>query len=506
MIVGGCFSSIVVITLFIISMLHKTYTLHFCFSLTRTGAAMFITTVVAGSVILANGGVVCRGALVRDVTALGITVVVVALNLERGEVGVQTSTFFITLYVVFVLIVLVADVYHRAVMLPRIRHETEMKEHARQLEAERLASQRAGNALNEYAVGGGEGGGGGRSVTSEGVAVAATRADSILADDKTHATAPSPTNMDTFASTTSMEGGGEGGRPVIHNRALNAVLTALSNYNDDENEFDDDGSISTMDNHRHLHHHRPNGWGVESNIEGNNEWDRPVVLHGADGILTRHPHHQPNQDDRDEFQSDFQSPYRVMEDMDLVDRLCVEEGSTGLPAYNWVGAWHDGKQELIVHFREYWKDIVHDDESSNLEKFLLVCEYPMTLARKLTVSIPCEGSYCRALVALSFALSPLWLGVYFLSSFDVNLWGWHMAVFVTMSFFVGLMIMRFAPGGDGTMATVLAVSFNPTYHLYYIFQGCTLFNTDTQLLFLRPGTNCIIWIRRGCYMDRLYCR
>ena len=81
-----------------------------------------------------------------------------------------------------------------------------------------------------------------------------------------------------------------------------------------------------------------------------------------------------------------------------------------------------------------------------------------------------------------------------------------MAVFVRMLFFVGLMIMRFAPGGDGTMATVLAVSFIPTYHLYCIFQGCALFNTDTQLLFLRPGTHCIIWIRRGCYMDRLYCR
>ena len=167
-------------------------------------------------------------------------------------------------------------------------------------------------------------GGGGRSV-----AVAATRADGIIADDKTHATAPSPTNIDTIASTSIK--GGEGG-PVIHNRALNAVLTALSNYNDDENEFDGDRSISTMDNHRH---HRPNGWGVKSNIEGNNEWDRPVVLHSADGIIT-HPHQQPNQDDRDEFQSDFQSPYRVMEDMDLVDRLCVEEDSTGLPAYNCV--------------------------------------------------------------------------------------------------------------------------------------------------------------------------
>ena len=56
-----------------------------------TGAAMFITTVVAGSVILANGGIDCRGALVRDVAALGVTVVVVALNLEKGVVGKGVS-------------------------------------------------------------------------------------------------------------------------------------------------------------------------------------------------------------------------------------------------------------------------------------------------------------------------------------------------------------------------------------------------------------------------------
>ena len=58
-----------------------------------TGAAMFITTVVAGSVILTNGGVVCRGALVRDVMALGVTVVVVALNLEKGEITAGVSWY-----------------------------------------------------------------------------------------------------------------------------------------------------------------------------------------------------------------------------------------------------------------------------------------------------------------------------------------------------------------------------------------------------------------------------
>jgi sodium/potassium/calcium exchanger 6 len=80
------------------------------------------------------------------------------------------------------------------------------------------------------------------------------------------------------------------------------------------------------------------------------------------------------------------------------------------------------------------------------------------LSPKLTVSIPCEGSYCRALVALSFALSPFWFSFYLLRCFDVNILGWELGVFSTVNFIIGLMVMRFAPGGDGTMATMFAVS------------------------------------------------
>ncbi|KAL9189627.1 hypothetical protein ACHAXT_009302 [Thalassiosira profunda] len=406
-----------------------------------TGAAMFIATVVAGSVILANGGVVCRGALVRDVAALGVTVVVVGLKLEGGEVGAGTESLFVSLYVAFVLIVLVADVYHRAVMLPRMRQDTELREHQRQLDAERAATARAGDALNAFA--------GSSAVSLDGGAVpledkAASSAsleqtgdtEMVPSDDRTHATAP-PQMEDAAAPAA---------KSPIKNRALNAVLTALSNYNDDEALDDDDISGGPR--------RRADGWGVECSVEGSREWDRPVVLHGADGILTRHPHHHSQEEGEG---ADFQSPYRVMEDMDVADRFCVQEGSLGHPAYNWTGAWHDGKQELAVHFRECWSDIVDGDEIGKLEKFLLICEFPLTVGRKVTVSIPCEGSYCRALVALSFALSPLWLGYYFWSNFDVDLWGWMMAVLVAASTFVGLLVMRYAPGGDGTMATIFAV-------------------------------------------------
>jgi len=98
-----------------------------------------------------------------------------------------------------------------------------------------------------------------------------------------------------------------------------------------------------------------------------------------------------------------------------------------------------------------------DEESNGLEKFLLVCEYPMTVLRKLTVSIPCEGSYCRALVALSLVLSPLWFGVYFMTQFSMNIWGIGMIVFTSIMFVFGLLVVRYAPGGEGTLATILAV-------------------------------------------------
>lgn len=172
--------------------------------------------------------------------------------------------------------------------------------------------------------------------------------------------------------------------PIIKNRTLNAVLAALSNYNDVahdmnkdcENGVDssDDANNATMDIRRCR-----NGWGVESTVEGPLSFDRPVVLHGADGILTRHHHRHSRPDGT----GSGESPYSVMEDMDLVDRLCIHEGSTGYPAYSWVGAWHDGRQELVAHFKEYWLDFMEDETSSRLEKCLMVMEYPLTIARKV---------------------------------------------------------------------------------------------------------------------------
>lgn len=259
-------------------------------------------------------------------------------------------------------------------MLPRLRHETELRERQSQMNAVDLASQFAGGeAWSAFASGGR---GMASSASTDGVfAVRGCQTD----DDRTLNSAPPTMEDDGRELHVSCAS------PIVKNRTLNAVLAALSNYNDvahdmnkdrDGGESKDDVNNASMDIRRCR-----NGWGIESNVEGPLSFDRPVVLHGADGILTRHHHHHPHS--RPDGLGSSESPYSVMEDMDIVDRLCIHEGSTGYPAYSWVGAWHDGRQELLAHFKEYWMDFMEDETSSRLEKCLMVLEYPMTVARKV---------------------------------------------------------------------------------------------------------------------------
>ena len=238
-------------------------------------------------------------------------------------------------------------------MLPRLQHELEMRERERQLEAERRAVGCAGEVLNGLAENGVKQSNGEQQQQQQ----------------------DSQEPMGTSSSTETPSS------PKIGNRALNAVLTALSNYNDDDNED------STHPNHTQ------GGWGIESEIEGSRSWDRPIVLHGSDGILSKHHHHhhghtQNHASSQSEQQEEeFHSPYRVMEDLDTIDQICIQPGSHGRSAYNWIGAFYDSKQELMVHLNECWRDIVEDEESGRVEKFLLVCEFPVTLLRKVCLKI-----------------------------------------------------------------------------------------------------------------------
>jgi Ca2+/Na+ antiporter len=111
-----------------------------------TGAAMFVGGVVSAVVVLVAGGVPCRGALVRDVLALFVTMIVVWVHFGSGAIGPEAISLFLTLYGVFVMVVFVADAYHRGIVVPR--------QALQDLDAERERQMQAADDVHEMAAGG----------------------------------------------------------------------------------------------------------------------------------------------------------------------------------------------------------------------------------------------------------------------------------------------------------------------------------------------------------------
>ena len=76
------------------------------------GSGMFVGCVVAGTVILVSGGAKARGALLRDAGAFLVAVFAVTAVLVHGRASYAQAAALLTLYVVFVLVVLGADLWH----------------------------------------------------------------------------------------------------------------------------------------------------------------------------------------------------------------------------------------------------------------------------------------------------------------------------------------------------------------------------------------------------------
>uniref|UniRef100_A0A7S4N156 Sodium/calcium exchanger membrane region domain-containing protein n=1 Tax=Odontella aurita TaxID=265563 RepID=A0A7S4N156_9STRA len=380
------------------------------------------------------------------------------------------------MYAAFVTIVLIADIYHRAVVLPRLAAMDERRERERQEAEGHRAQEVMGEAVDEAATE--------QAMESEPEAppLAAAPAagtgtlDSAFAREESNREVGTELRLEVPA-TPSAERRSGGARAAsvridstfgsfdndaaetvpIRNRALNRVLMALSNYD----RYEERGTTAADPLHA------AEGWGVDAETLEAGAGERPLVLHGRDGLLNRHQHHHANEGDvgADAYSggplgTDNQlcnSPYSAMVDqIEGLDEICAEDGSLGFGAHNWRGAWYDGLEELRVHRREVWDDIMHNEENSKLDKFLLICELPFTIMRKLSVPIPCEGYYCRALVALSLAVSPLWIGTYLLVQYEINLF-WaggfpYVPVLVLVFGLFGALIMRYAPGGDSNMA------------------------------------------------------
>ena len=114
--------------------------------------------------------------------------------------------------------------------------------------------------------------------------------------------------------------------------------------------------------------------------------------------------------------------------------------------------------------------------------FILHSRAYITPSLKVTVPIPCEGYYCRALCGLSLALAPLWLGVYAIKMFNTNLFlfgsfssddnevsssGFQcIEPIFALTVVLGALFVRFAPSADGpSVDPKVSVSRTLVFHL-----------------------------------------
>lgn len=371
-----------------------------------TGAAMFISGVIAAAVTITAQGVPCRGALVRDVGALVVTVGTVWGQLRSGSVAMgEAVTLFVSMYLVFVAVVLMADVYHRAVVIPRLTRAAGTAEEERQMSEDRNAATSVRNVL-------------------EGT-------------DGLHRTTTTTPNATTA-----------GGR-------WSHMLTALSNYD----------NISSTEQQM----------AVESDdllLQ-----DRPIQLHGQGGLLsggTGSPQSVMVNPDDDHT-------YALLENHTTT--LCVGAGADGVAA-SWREAWRVGRAELYAHAERTYDDIAYDGDLNGIQKFLLFLELPFTAVRQLTVPVPCDGYYCRALVATSLAISPLWLAYYISGTFGVKVWGSLQGWMAVLGVEAVVLVMaaalwRYAPGGEGAK---LAMPFATPLALYGFMVAATWIDTVAEAL------------------------
>jgi solute carrier family 24 (sodium/potassium/calcium exchanger), member 6 len=393
-----------------------------------TGAAMFISGVISAAVILAasnadgSGGLQCRGAFTRDVIALLITVGTVWSQLQSGTIQPESITAFLTLYCVFVCTVLVADVYHRAVVEPRLAQcAIDQERNRQQLEAQRIAATAEG-ALQQSAPD--------------------QLSDQHIQQDQS---------------------------PLPHVGLASKVLLALSNYDDpavtgklataSAAMLSTDGSIrptAALDDPSQA------GWGIESETlataKGSNE--QPIVLHGAKGLLNHHgqghglhPHSIPVAPGGGNDDDENGNEYSILSDAG--DNLCVDSSATAalsnyhiLLADSWREVLDDGLFELKQHASSIWSDIIESEDLHVVQKVLLIFELPFTICRQLTVPIPCDGFYVRSVTASALTLSPMWFVYYLHNSHGYNILRNHPMVYIGIQFMAllsALFVARYGP-------------------------------------------------------------
>lgn len=329
-----------------------------------SGAAMLVGCVVSGVIIIIAGGVPCRGALVRDVTALAVTIGVVWSQLSKGVITSGTITLFLSLYGIFVTLVLAADIYHRAVVVPQLRAT------AASLAA---AEQAAASGLPGPTL------------------------ESLNNNNNNNTMDPPSAFMRFITAFSNYDNTGQLFNSSQQQQQQDDCLGGDENGEMDvgeENLVAEEGMVGLVvpppqpshnimapstdlyprqQQHVTTTHLDPLGL------------DETIILHGQHGIL-HGDGHVPASATTVDSTTDAAAEagaYTLVEDH--FDQICSGHGSYGIPSSSWGGALNDGKKEVSTNITELWEEATSNDELKLHEKLLLIGEFPFTVVRKVCV-------------------------------------------------------------------------------------------------------------------------
>ena len=443
-----------------------------------TGAAMVASTLIVGCVVYVADGVVCRGAMVRDVVFFILTMAVVYKSFEDGTITVGEIKWFVGLYGGYVVLVLGSDLYHKYVHEPRQARRKE-----------RRKARKAATAEQQ----------------NESVEVVLSEASSLLPPQARDNSGPST------AAASSSAAMPFGSPPKASN--IERMIEFISNYDSDDSndgstagdEDDEEETTSGGDDVETAANNitRVSNTPVEESVSPNRGYvssppdcaaPKPNVKRtikhrhssdegwaprdpdGIEPLMVFHPHHgglvnlkhASSFDYHNDRHHHHHEPTRSPTGTISIESSQIEydecqaclDGRPGRPPDGWVDAFQSGGQELLEHWAKLWSDTYGSDEYNVLEKALITCEMPFTVLRMISIPVPCDGYYCRPLVALSFAISPLWMWYYSYQQFGVDLMAGPtvgVVLIILVPLLCALLILRYAPCGEVPMRLAAAV-------------------------------------------------
>lgn len=325
------------------------------------GSSMFISTVISAIIVYSfcslsatneSHGVPCKGALVRDVVMLGLTMAVTHI-VFRSESKTSAEEklipfFLFGLYFLYTFIVFLADMHHRKYVFPRLK------------------SQRLSISLHQSSRSSSDDRNDQSDLSSdEKIEIeAAEKEDFIVIQDEMTPLRSTTCCSNGYYESSTLTVDSHHHLPIIkedepcHHPVVDHFFESLSNYGKDGTDIDDDI-----------------GWGMNA-ASGE---ERLVVL--------SHPHYLhkgvvplPLKSATSTCKEDSSLP-NVSDNENFIGRFF----STNVKKERWNNLWNNEMRDIQDHLRrQLWDDIYRSDEINTFEKILLTFEMPFLILRMVS--------------------------------------------------------------------------------------------------------------------------